>query len=75
MEESVQAIWVEILEKDGIGVEDNFFELGGDSLLATRVISRIRRTFNIELPLRVLFEQSTIAGLAQEIQIASGNKF
>ncbi len=75
MEESVQAIWVEILEKDGIGVEDNFFELGGDSLLATRVISRIRRTFNIELPLRVLFEQSTIARLAQEIQIASGNKF
>jgi hypothetical protein len=45
-------------------VEDNFFKVGGHSLLATQVISRVRETFDMDVPLRALFESPTIAALA-----------
>ncbi|MBE9054229.1 non-ribosomal peptide synthetase, partial [Nostocales cyanobacterium LEGE 11386] len=63
-------IWSEVLGIDNVGVEQNFFDLGGHSLLATRVMSQIRQVFQVELPLRCLFEKPTIAGLAQEIETA-----
>ncbi|MCB0154769.1 MAG: amino acid adenylation domain-containing protein, partial [Anaerolineae bacterium] len=50
--------------------DEDFFELGGDSLLATRIISRVRRVFKIDLPLQALFEARTVAGLAQAITTA-----
>ena len=67
VEQAVADIWEELLGLDRIGAHDNFFELGGDSLLATQVISHIRNRFLTEIPLRILFEFPTIAGIAHHL--------
>lgn len=66
-EERLTEIWQEILRADRVGVYDNFFELGGHSLLATQAVSRMRDSFEVELPLRELFESPTIAAIAERI--------
>src|SRR6185503_8259223 len=70
VEEIVAGLWTQLLAVERIGVEDNFFELGGHSLLATQVISRVRDAFGQEVALRSLFEQPTVAGLAERIEQA-----
>ncbi|MCX6046750.1 MAG: amino acid adenylation domain-containing protein [Chloroflexi bacterium] len=67
LEAQVAAIWCEILAVETIGIHANFFELGGHSLLATRIIARVDRLFNVEFPLRKLFEAPTIAEMALSI--------
>jgi acyl carrier protein len=69
-EERLVQISSELLHLDRVGVYDNFFELGGHSLLATQFVSRVRDEFGIELPLRKLFENPTIAGIAAVIEEA-----
>jgi amino acid adenylation domain-containing protein len=66
-EEGIARIWSEVLKLDQVGVHDNFFDLGGHSLLATQVISRMREAFQIDLPLRDLFENPTVALVAIRI--------
>jgi len=67
IEREVAAIWAEILEVEQVGIDDNFFLLGGDSLLASRVISRVIHTFRIDVPLRMLFDAPTVAAMASVI--------
>jgi len=67
-EKSLAVIWMELLGVDGVGLRDNFFELGGHSLLATQVLARIQARLNVEVSLRVLFDNPTLAELAREIE-------
>ena len=69
-EELIATIWQDVLNINRIGIYDNFFELGGHSLIATQVISRLRQTLRIDLPLKVLFESPTIAYLATHLNQA-----
>jgi amino acid adenylation domain-containing protein len=64
IEESLSEIWREVLKLDRVSVHDNLFDVGGHSLLATRIAVRIRETFQIDLPLRILYGAPTIAELA-----------
>ena len=67
VEEQVAAIWGQVLGLERVGVNDNFFDLGGHSLMATRVASRVREGFGVELPLSRLFDAPTVGGLAQAL--------
>jgi amino acid adenylation domain-containing protein len=66
-EELLAVIWSEVLGSRRISAEDDFFELGGHSLLATQLASRIRETFGVDLPLRRLFEDSTLSAMSAAI--------
>jgi amino acid adenylation domain-containing protein len=64
-------IWAEVLGQPAVGVHDDFFDLGGHSLMATRVVTRLRQRLGVPVPLRLLFEHTTIAELARALP-ASG---
>ncbi|WP_375341998.1 phosphopantetheine-binding protein [Okeania sp. SIO3B5] len=66
-EHQLVQIFEEVLKLSPVGIEDNFFELGGHSLLATQLVSRIRQTFEIDVPLTMVFQSSTIIELAERV--------
>jgi amino acid adenylation domain-containing protein len=66
-EQTLAQIWAEVLRLERVGIHDKFFEIGGHSLKATQVVSRIREVFDVELPLRRIFEQPTVAELASTV--------
>ncbi|HYH78527.1 MAG TPA: amino acid adenylation domain-containing protein, partial [Longimicrobium sp.] len=66
-EETLAAIWAEVLGVRRVGVHDVFFEMGGNSLLATRVASRVRGAFAVEVTVRAIFEGPTVAVLAERV--------
>ena len=68
-EQGLAGIFADLLGLEQVGRHENFFELGGHSLLATRVITRIKVEFQVELPLRILFERPTVAEIASYIQV------
>jgi len=70
LEQRVVEIWEELLGVAPVGVADDFFELGGDSLLATLVVSRLRESLQLEIPLRDLFERATVAELVASIEVS-----
>ncbi|HEX7331315.1 MAG TPA: amino acid adenylation domain-containing protein [Pyrinomonadaceae bacterium] len=67
-EELLAGIWEQVLKLGPVGVHTSFFDLGGHSLLATQVVSRMREVFQIEMPLRNLFESPTVAELARIVE-------
>jgi hypothetical protein len=73
VEEILVGIFEEVLKLDRVGIYDNFFEIGGHSLLATRVISRVKSTFDVGIEVRSIFEEATVARLA-EVLIAQEPK-
>ena len=74
VEEVLVGLFAEVLGTDRVGTGDSFFDLGGHSLLATQLMSRVRETFRVELPLRLLFESPAPAQLAEALegQLRSG---
>ncbi|BAY23229.1 amino acid adenylation [Calothrix sp. NIES-2100] len=68
IEKLLASIWAEVLNLKQVGIYDNFFELGGNSLLAMQLLNRVNEAFSLELPLRSLFECSTIAELSELVE-------
>jgi acyl-coenzyme A synthetase/AMP-(fatty) acid ligase len=64
-EQAVAALWADILHSQDIGLDDDFFAIGGNSIKATQVVSRVGRTFQVELPLRSVFEAHTVERFAR----------
>ena len=71
----IASVWVNLLGVDRAGIHDDFFQLGGHSLLATQVASRLRQAYDIDLPLKRVFDSPTIMELAEAVEKLRTEKF
>ncbi|WP_375576829.1 type I polyketide synthase [Paracidovorax oryzae] len=69
LEDNLAALWTEALGIDGIGADDNLFELGGDSLLAIRLLARVRKAYAVDIHPAAFFKAPRIADLAQLVEL------
>ncbi|WP_346293410.1 amino acid adenylation domain-containing protein [Sphaerothrix gracilis] len=74
VEAELANLWRSLLKLEQVGIDDDFFELGGHSLLIVQLLSRLRESFQVDLPLQILFAEPTIAGLAEQITLAQQGK-
>jgi hypothetical protein len=75
LEEILVQVWQEVLEIEQIGIHDNFFELGGHSLLASKVIARLRERLELDISLRLIFENPTVKQLAHCLDLQLNTAF
>jgi acyl carrier protein len=68
LEQALAAIWAAVLPVARVEIDDNFFALGGHSLRAVQVMARVRDQLGIDVPLRIIFEHPTVAGMAAQVQ-------
>jgi phthiocerol/phenolphthiocerol synthesis type-I polyketide synthase E len=75
IEQVVVNVWQDILGIDQLGIHDNFFDLGGNSLIGLKVISRLKKELNMDIPVTALFEGPTVSALAKVIGKQNGEEF
>jgi thioesterase domain-containing protein/acyl carrier protein len=68
VEKRMMEIWLQLLERETLGIRDSFFDLGGHSLLAVRLIARVERMFGVQLPVSVLFDYPTVEALSRAVE-------
>jgi acyl carrier protein len=68
LEEAISTLWSQLLDVEQVSIHDDFIELGGHSVLAMQIVSRLRSTIQVDVPLRAFFEAPTVAQLAELIQ-------
>ncbi|VVP79828.1 Linear gramicidin synthase subunit B [Pseudomonas fluorescens] len=73
LEQTLSGIWAEVLGVERVGIRDNFFELGGHSLLATQIASRVQKRLELNVPLRAMFECSTVQELGAYVEGVRGS--
>ncbi|MEW2391018.1 amino acid adenylation domain-containing protein [Streptomyces venezuelae] len=71
VEQVLAQVWCSVLDLARVGIHDRFFDLGGRSLMAVKVVARVRKLLNVELPLKALFDAPTIAELAEFVRRAA----
>ncbi|MDP5138364.1 amino acid adenylation domain-containing protein, partial [Rheinheimera baltica] len=67
IEQTLCSIWQNVLELEQVGIHDNFFRIGGNSITAIKLTAESRKMFQVDIPLPLLFEQKTIAGIASKL--------